>query len=202
MFCAPVPADVCRDLGDKVIRAFSRAVSLTREDLSKYRATFPGWVADHCERGLAGWIHDRLWAHVLAEFQDIDEVTIVDREPLRELYVGIKYRVRVKRHHSDGRVASYPTQEALDFFDQGQLPGMELVRLIAGYEWDREQRSMGTPLLSLRDGMHDIVWIHPLPEVDEQGGTVVRPVMPGPTGPVIGLPGIDVRHDETSGDTP
>lgn len=57
---------------------------------------------------------------------------------------------------------------------------------------------MGAPLLSLRAGRSNILWMVELPDIGEQGedgGTVVRPTGPGPTGPVIGLPGIDMRRD-------
>ncbi len=64
------------------------------------------------------------------------------------MYVGVTYRVRVKRHHTDGMVNSYPTLTALDFFGQRgtlPIPGLEEINLIAGYEWDREERAMGAP---------------------------------------------------------
>lgn len=40
----------------------------------------------------------------------------------------------------------------------GMLPGMEEVRLAAGYRWDRETRSMGPALLSYRDGQDNVMW--------------------------------------------
>jgi len=207
MFDAPEPDSVLQDLGDKVIFGLSRSVALGRNDLAKYRMANPGWVADASERGLANWIHDRVWAHLLVQVEGIGEVSIVDREPTREVYVGTKYRVRVKRHHTDGLVCTYPTQTALDFLGQGgtlPIPTLEEISLIAGYEWDREERAMGAPLLSLRNGRTNIIWSAELPEVGEQGdgGTVLRPTVPGPTGPVIGLPGIGVRRDGSKGKDP
>ncbi len=108
MFDAPEP----HALGDKVVHGLSRAVTLGRNDLADYRAIRPGWVASSSERGLASWIHDRIWYHLVAQVDGIDEVTIVDQEPTREMYVGVTYRVRVKRHHTDGTVNSYPTPTA------------------------------------------------------------------------------------------
>ena len=207
MFAAPEPDAVLADLGDKVVHGVSRAVLLARADLANYRAIRPGWVASSSERGLANWIHDRVWDHLLVQVDEIEEVAVVDQEPTREFYVGVKYRVRVKRHHTDGLVNSYPTQTALDFLGQGgtlPIPTLEEVNLIAGYEWDREERSMGAPLLSLRQGRSNVIWSVELPEVGEQGegGAVVRPIVPGPTGPVIGLPGVDVRRDGSKGKEP
>jgi hypothetical protein len=204
MFLAPEPDVVLRGLGDKVVDSLSRAVVLGRRDLAEYRSSFPGWVADASERGLANWIHDRIWSHLLVQVQGIEEVSIVDKEPTREMFVGTTYRMRVKRHHIDGQVNSYPTPTALDFFGQGgtlPIPTLEEVNLIAGYEWDREERAMGVPMLSLRNGQTNIIWSVELPEVDEQGeaGIVVRPIVPGPTGPTVGLPGIDVRRDRSRG---
>lgn len=207
MFVAPEPDSVLHDLGDKVVSSLSRSVALGRQDLARYRSAYPGWVADASERGLANWIHDRVWARLLVQIEGIEEVSIVDREPTREVYVGTNYRVRVKRHHSDGLVSTYPTQTALDFLGQGgtlPIPTLEEISLIAGYEWDREERAMGAPLLSLRNGRTNILWSVELPEVGEQGegGTVVRPTVSGPTGPIVGLPGIDVRRDRTQSKEP
>lgn len=207
MFDAPEPASVLQDLGDKVVYGLSRSVALGRNDLGMYRSANPGWVADASERGLANWIHDRVWAHLLVQVDGIEEVAIVDREPMREMYVGTKFRVRVKRHHTDGLVSTYPTQTALDFLGQGgtlPIPTLEEISLIAGYEWDREERMMGVPLLSLRNGRTNIIWSVELPEVGEQGdgGTVVRPTVPGPIGPIVGLPGINVRRDGSQGKEP
>src|SRR5215204_157668 len=111
MFCTPEPHDVCGDLGDKVIHGISWAVRQARYELEEYRRLHPGWVAQSTERGLANWIHDRLWAWIVVALDGLDGVTVIDHEPIRELYVGTRYRLRVKRHHLDGRVASYPTQE-------------------------------------------------------------------------------------------
>lgn len=208
MFVAPASDDVLHALGDKVVHGLSRAVVLARNDLADYRAMRPDWVAASTERGLASWIHDRIWHHLLGQVDGIDDVSVVDQEPTRELYVGITYRLRVKRHHIDGQVNTYPTQSALDFLGQGgtmPIPTMEEVNLIAGYEWDREERAMGAPLLSLRNGQSNIVWVIELPEVGEQGGdggAVVRPIVPDPTGPIVDLPGIEVRRDGSKGEEP
>lgn len=202
MFFTPEPSEVLNALGDKVVYGLSRAVTLGRTDLGTYRASFPGWVASHTERGLANWIHDRIWSHLLPQVEGLDEVSVVDQEPSREIFVGTMYRLRVKRHHLDGSVSNYPTSTALDFFGQGgtmPIPGLEEISLIAGYEWDREARAIGVPLLSLRNGQSNILWSVELPEIGEQGGgQVIRPIVPGPSGPRVELPGVGLRRDGSS----
>jgi hypothetical protein len=191
----PDPHEVLSDLGDKVTGGLARAVARARKDLADYRETHSSWVSDSSERGLANWIHDRLWAHVCAEFDGHAGVGLSEREPTREITVGINYRLRVKRHRVDGKVRSYATQTALEFYAQGAqeaFPGMEEVRLIAGYDWDADARSMGDAVLSLRDGEEEVIWQVTLPEVGT--GTVgapaqpIRPTEPEPALPTIGLP--------------
>ncbi len=199
MFYVPEPEEVLCDMGEKSVYAMSRSVALGRDDLADLRRIRPRWVATSSERGLANFIHDRIWDHLLGQVDDIPEVSIVDREPTREMFVRTKYRLRVKRHHLDGQVSSYPTQTALDFFGQGgtlPIPTLEEINLIVGYEWDRDERAMGGPLLSLRNGRDNILWIHPLPAIDERDGDGpdLPPVVPGPTDPIVELPGIDMRR--------
>jgi hypothetical protein len=49
----PESTAVLDDLGDKIVKALTRGVALAAHDLRKYRSTFPLWVADASERGLA-----------------------------------------------------------------------------------------------------------------------------------------------------
>lgn len=206
MFSAPEPGEVLDDLGDKVVHSLSRSVRLARSDLDEYRQLKPGWVAESSERGLANWIHDRVWKHLIEALEGIDGVNVRDREPTREVTVGIRFRLRVKRHHQDGRVSSYPTDTALAFFEQEgrtmYIPSLEEINLIAGYEWDAEARAMGGPLLSLRAGQSNIIWVTDLPDAGEQGsgGVAVQPTVPKPTGPKIDLPGVDRVRKQTEGE--
>lgn len=206
MFRAPEPGEVLGDLGDKVVHALSKSVHLTREDLSEYRLIRPGWVSRASERGLASWIHDAMWLHLLEALDGIDGVAIKDKEPTREVTVGLRYRIRAKRHHQDGRVSTYPTQTALAFLEQeGRtmfIPSLEEINLIAGYEWDKESRDMGGALLSLRNGASNIIWVTDLPDVGDQGasGVVVQPTVPQPTGPKINVSG-SIRRKRTEGET-
>jgi len=49
------------------------------------------------------------------------------------------------------------------------LEGLEMVRLVAGYRWNAEAREIGESVIgesviSLRDGMDNVVWTRRLPE--------------------------------------
>ena len=94
---------------------------------------------------------------------------------------------------STGAVSTFATQTALEFLDQpsGQLPGLEEVNLIAGYEWDRDEGRIVRPVLSLRDGLDNIIWLVELPEDPAGAAAVVN--LPDADGPVA--PVVEVRSD-------
>jgi hypothetical protein len=82
-----------------------------------------------------------------------------------------------------------------NFFAQGpvQLPldGMEEVRLAAGYERDRTERTVGDAVLTLRSHLNKVIWKETLPPWEEPGedaGGVHIPTVPGPTPPTIDGP--------------
>lgn len=185
----PEPDEVVEGLGDKVVAGLSSAVANAAIDLQEYRSLRPDWVADHSERGLANWIHDRLWRHLLSELDELPGVKLVDQEPIREIFVGVRYRLRVKRHRDDGAVSTYPTQLALEFFAQGQLAieGLEEIRLIAGYEWDPDTRKIGAAVISLRDGRDNIMWIERLVPPSAGAVGLTPPSVSGPTPPTIDI---------------
>ena len=160
MFSYPPAEDVLSDLGDKVVIALVGATKSTRDDLAAYRETHPGWVADHSDRGLANWIHDRLWAHLRRSLDDVDLVALSEQGSTREITIGVRYRARVKRHSLADRIRSYPTKAALAFWAQSDtLEGLEEVRLGFGYRWDPEDRRMGSAVISLRDGLDkEAIW--------------------------------------------
>lgn len=181
---------VLEALGEKVQHALGKAVSLTRDDLDDYRRLRPDWVVRHGERGLANWISDHLWYHVTAAFDAVDDAEAREKGVTREIFVLDTYRLRIKRHHVDGLVNTYPTQTALEFLEQptGQLPGFEQVHLIAGYEWDRHERRILRPVLSLRDSRDNIIWLVELPEGESGTASMIDlPPASGPTGPEIVL---------------
>lgn len=195
MISHPQPAEVFEELGDKVLNCFVEAVQATRSDLSEYRTLRPGWVADTSKSNLAQWIHGRLWANLVAKLDGLPHVSIVDKDPRHEIYVGVKYRFRVKRHDDDGRISTYRTMEALDFYAQDPEPldGLEEVRLAVGYRWNDISRTIGATVISL---WHDLtqkpLWCESIE--DREGGTgtvgvepLTGPTVPGPIAPSIGI---------------
>lgn len=200
----PSADEVLDDLGDKVVEAFSRAVARAKADLDRYREVFPAWVADSSERGLATWIHDRMWHHLTVLVGDIPEVRVIDREPTRELMVHDRYRLRAKRHGEEGQVSTYPTQTAIEFlWQQDMLDGFDdEVNLIVGYVWEAEMREMGRPVISLR-AENEVKWMHDLPEFGSgYGAAPATPMVPpqaGPTAPRIEVPAASEKIEGASG---
>jgi hypothetical protein len=203
MFSYPSFDEVAEKLGDKVISGISSSAASTAADLREYRRLAPLWVARSSERGLAAWIHDRMWDHVVGQLEEHSDVTVVDREPVREIGVSwhastptrleeVHFRLRVKRHHPSGSVSTYPTPAALDFLAQQQpmFEGLEEIRLITGYLWDSDLRQVGVPVISLRNGRDKIVWMEELPPTADGGeGTLdlTPPPVTGPIAPVVAV---------------
>lgn len=192
--------EVVAALGAKVIEALAAAIPRTRLDIARYRSYLPDIVATSSSRGLANWFHDRVWHHVVSELQDNDDVVIVDKGPVREITVAGTYRVRIKRHDRKGRVSTYPTQTALDFLSQPSeqlvLDGLAQIRLIAGYQWNSTTHEVGPAVLSLRDGMDNVLWMVELPESDD-GASVVHITHPlPPAAPKIEFPNASLGEME------
>lgn len=200
----PSSDEVLATLGDKFVEALSRSALLAKEDLLDYRRVRPAWVAAHSERGLASWIHDRQWDHLIALLTGVEGVSFVDKEPTRDIYVGMNYQIRIKRHHWDGKVSTYPTQGALEFMAQppaqDTLDGLEQVHLIGGYHWDRDLRDITAGVLSLRDGVNKQIWLIELslPPGKLGTGTSTLSVSPTPTSPTIDA-GVRAEKGEESG---
>lgn len=205
----PTAEEALAEIGEKPVAAFSLCVTNARRDLQSYREAFPDWVAEHSERGLANWISDRIWAHLGRLADAIPGMEMYESGVTREVIIGLNYRFRVKRHDEDGKVASYETSAFLEFVtqsDDGVLPGMKETRLIAGYDWVKELRNIGSPVVSLRDGKDNIIWKELLRELPDEGyggagGGVIAPDQDGPTGPTVDLPDtIGKRAEEAETD--
>lgn len=209
------PQQVSDELGDKMMHGFSSIVLGAAADLAEYRRVLPAAVSRASGRGLANWIHDAMRARARAEFDGLSEVSFTEHEPHFDAYIASPeqtlFRVRFKRHTATGRIANVRTQGALDFVSQPDdllsLLGMRTVHLCVGYEWDAESRSMGAPVMTLRDGsFEDVVWMIDLPAAPAAGvGTVITPVTPivpateGPALPTIEVAGDDAAFDNEGG---
>ena len=115
-------AAVLADLGDKILNGIAAAVRDTRRDLAEYRDMRPAWVAEYSERGLANWIHDRMWVHLQRQLEHLSECAFVNDEPERRFRVANRYHFRAKRHDEYGSIATYPTQGTLEFMEQQLTP--------------------------------------------------------------------------------
>jgi hypothetical protein len=195
--------EVLAKLGPSVPTAIAHAIVMTKADLSEYREFRPRWVAEHSERGLANWIHDRMWAHLVEQLDTDPDVSFRDVGPTREFRVGMQYLFRGKRHSLDDRIRSYPTQTALSFWMQGHsslFPNSDEVRLACGYRWDRELREIREAVISLRDGADNIVWAVTVEFALASGAVQLRPLtQDAPELPIVELSSDedDAESDET-----
>ena len=101
----------------------------------------------------------------------------------------------MKRHSARGAIRAYPTQTMLRFLGQDDdlltLIGIRTVTLCVGYEWDELTRTMGSPVMSLRDGsFEDVVWMTDLPTSNTSAASVtpMTPTPEGPSTPTIEMP--------------
>ena len=79
-----------------------------------------------------------------------------------------------------GSISTFPTQTALSFYQQspqlGLFNGMTNVNVVVGYIWMRESREIGSPVVSLRDGVDNVLWMHELPEPPAQPAIMIPSV--------------------------
>lgn len=152
---------VSGDLGKESLALMGKAVGSTRDDLANYRAAFPHWIAQHTARGLANWIHDRLWFHLASSFDEHEGIEAYDNNVTRELIASTKYRIRAKRHDEDMRTRNYPTQTALDFRVQPALsPDLEEFKLQFGYVWKSEENEIGDAVLTMYNEKELVWWAY------------------------------------------
>lgn len=197
MKSCPSADEVVDDLGSKVVDGIARAVRDAKTALATYRQVLPAYALQQSERGLANWVHDQLWFYLNLHLGDVPEVSFIDQEPHREIFVGTRYRFRVKRHSSLGRVRSYPTQTVLNFYEDGPvqraLEGLEEVCLTMGYAWDREMRDLGPAVMTLPKNTKEPEWVYEFPAPTAASGTVVTPVPPRIEPP---KPSVEVESDD------
>lgn len=201
MFDPTKSDEVIDALGSKVVEALGSCVALAREDFTTYRNEHPDWVTEATQRGISNWIHDRILAHLQRLLEDVPNTSFSGPEPTRELSVGVNFRIRVKRHDPVGATQTYPTQTALEFLAQPPVPtfpGMDEVRLQAGYVWLKDAHELGPAVLSFRDGTK-VTWMIELAETaagsGDASGVTPWPSTDDPTPPGIVI-NFDVPDDE------
>lgn len=188
----PSADEVLTALGDKITFGLGDAVAGAANDLALYRAMLPDFAAEQCSRGLANWIHDRIWARAKANLDDVPDAHFNDRGATHDLWVRTDFRLRAKRHSLTGAIRAYPTPSTLDFISQQtDLFGASTVNLTIGYEWDEPAQQMGDPVISLRDGsFEEVIWMTNLP-TSGLAGTVfpIAPMSDSPATPAIDFRG-------------
>ncbi|PPJ27233.1 hypothetical protein C5F51_18500 [Nocardia nova] len=178
------------DLGDDFLKAFVASVSGSRADLTEFHQFRPDWYADYSKRFVANFIHERVWARMIAGVADHGGVTIVNKEPIRQIHHGTRYEIRFKRHKPDAMIAAYPTKGAIAFWTQAAtLPSLERVSLALGYMWDAELEVIDGAVMSFRDGKDNPIWLVELGTA-ATGGDEITFAPVDPTLPTLDLSGI------------
>lgn len=173
MFSPDDQRAVMAGLGDKFLTGLAWSVRGAREDLAELREWRPAWFPPMSGRCLANLIHDRIWARLVAAVDGNPSIETIDREPVREMWISQNYQVRIKRHHPEDKISTYPTAAALEFWAQGsQLPSLEAITLGAGYRWIAQERRVGPAVISYRDGKDNPLWAVELDEPDEVADTI------------------------------
>ena len=153
------PQQVVDDLGDKFLSAFVKAIDAARADLGDFQEFQPQWFVGFSKRFVANFIHERMWASMVAQVSDHSGVVIVDEEPTRQVHFGANYVLRFKRHSRKLKIQSFPTVGATAFWtNDATLPGLELYSLALGYIWDAELGEIGETILSFRQGKDNPIW--------------------------------------------
>ncbi|MDQ2880261.1 MAG: hypothetical protein M3Y48_03120 [Actinomycetota bacterium] len=193
---------VMSGLGDKFLTDLAWSIRGAREDLAELREWRPAWFPLLSGRCLANLIHDRIWARLVAAVDGNPHIETIDREPVREIWISQNYQIRIKRHHPDDKISTYPTAAALEFWAQGsQLPSLEAITLGAGYRWIAEERRVGPAVISYRDGKDHPIWAVELDEPDEGADAIgwrpiTRPDLP--TVDLFDATRIDEREEGSS----
>ena len=187
-------------LGDKLLGAWAAAVSKAAVDLAEYRSALPSQAAALSPRGLASVINDWLWAHLRSEVDEMAEAVITEQGPRREMMVRNQIRIRLKRHHGTGAIATYPTDEARRFYRQDEQLGSEQfvlfddfpnpTSLVFGYVWDRELEEIGAATVSYPISRSKSRWVHKIGSATPPA----LPISPRPEAPKPTLRPVDSKH--------
>ncbi|MCK7661998.1 hypothetical protein [Corynebacterium antarcticum] len=166
----PTAEDILERLGSDFINAHIKAVDAAREDYKSLQSWQPDWLPSYAKRTIACFIHDRLWHHLCVQIAPFEQTTITDKDPTREICIGLGLRLRIKRHTFDAKISNVPTQTAMDFYDPNMptFDGMEEVHLALGYTWLKDQHAIGAPVLSFRHNLNEPAWCVKLKTDEEE----------------------------------
>ncbi|MCL3777535.1 MULTISPECIES: hypothetical protein [unclassified Actinomyces] len=183
----PTAEEVTDDLAD-VTPLFGAAYSEMTKEYARLRREEAGLITRLSKRTVAGILHNLLWSSFSARVAALPRVMAIDEEPVHQVGIGLRYRVRIKRHRPDERIAFYPTRAAMEFWAsaQGTFSGLRGCSLAFGYVWDPDLRAPVDAAISLQDGRDGAVWMIRLaPDEDAVHGFSFEHVPPS-------LPGLDL----------
>lgn len=120
-----------------------------------------GLIIRLSKRTVAGILHDLLWSAFSTRVFTLSRVTVIDEEPVHQVGIDLRYKVRIKRHQPDERIAFYPTRAAMEFWTsaQGTFSALRGCSLAFGYVWDPDLRAPADAVFSLQDGRDGAVWM-------------------------------------------
>ncbi|MCL0120660.1 hypothetical protein [Corynebacterium pygosceleis] len=186
----PTSKKILDRLGPEFVNAYIKAVDAAREDYKSLQTWQPDWLPSYAKRTIACFIHDRIWYHLCSQIAESEQTTITDKDPTREIRIGLGLRLRIKRHTYDDKISNVPTQTVIDYFENAMptFDGMEEVCLALGYYWIKDQHAIGEPALSFHNRFNEPVWSVKL-KTDEEAsvGYVSWP------GEVPELPDMDIN---------
>ncbi|QYL29476.1 hypothetical protein TM48_03963 [Mycobacterium shottsii] len=197
------PQQVVDDLGDKFLVAFIKSIEVARVDLSEFEGFKPEWFVNFSKRFVANFIHERVWDSMVSQVHDHPGVTVVDREPTRQIHFGTNYVVRFKRHTGKLKIESFPTKGALAFWANRAtptLPGLEVWTLAMGYIWQPELGEIGDAILSFRDGKDKPIWSVTLNSHGGESATDITWEPIDPQLPQLDLSDVATEDDEDAAD--
>ena len=180
----PTPDEVRQDLGIEFVHALVDSVDGARDDFGSLKQWQPDWATGYSSRFIANFAHERIWARLTRRIDGLPGIQIHDQEPVREISHGTTFVTRVKRHHPGDRIATYPTKGSLAHWSNRAIviPSLEQLSLAVGYYWDRDTRSIGEAVLSLREAVDKPVWGVTLSRVvdapTEIAWTPIEPALP------------------------
>lgn len=155
----PTADEVIAELGSDIVNNFVNAIDEAREEYESVRQSIPTSIVAFSARTTANVIHDLIWKHLKIRLATNSSVEVIDKEPNQELVISGRFQIRIKRHTDSDRIATYPTDAAMDFWGVSEaLPGFERYSLALGYYWDKETRVFGDAVISFRESLNKPIW--------------------------------------------
>jgi hypothetical protein len=126
-------------------------------------------------------VHDFMVSHAKRLFEGVPGVHIEDRSGIVLLVIDDRLAIRFKKLDKENRTRNYPTQQALAFMQQLDLPTIpSLARLVVGYRLTNLETELESVFVVCPNGLSNAWGMELKPPAI--GGNVV-PLTPRPTGP-------------------